>query len=757
MAIQGGDILWRITADGAQLAKTLKGGTLGIAAFTQTLVNVGRIASAVFGGLERIFVEPIRDSITAAMDFGTAMARVNSLAVKDLGAISDAVKDVSAKFGLDLVNGADAAYQAISSGATEAEVPRLLADAAIAATAGVSDLTTAIELGTSVSNAFGKEIKDVSQIYDEAFVAAKLGVTTFEELSATVGNLSPAFVAAGLTSGEMFASISALTLGGIKTTEAVTGLKAVVTAFQRQGDTAALSTMGFEGALKLLRDETAGNDQALLDYLGSTEAMAAVLALTGSQASSFSSILGEMKNSTGAAQEAFDLLAASDPALAWRQLKSEVQVIKIELGEALLPILKSVMDAIKPVAAGIREWISANKEFITSAIETSGVAEMMSDAFGWVQENWETLKQAMVTGAEIVWNAIKTIGGIVEVVFIGASAIIVGFVSGVGSAFSDLISDTDMTGKTWQEKLNLFLSAARDIFVELNTWLQDIAIPWLRENWDEIVAEAQSFYTTVAIPIAEFSKLVIGAVEDVWPYLSDLAWLLGEAVQRGSQFMQIAGIGKGISALQDLWNGETEAPRSKGGHVVKGKSYRVGERGAEVMFPADGDNPYVVGAGGTQRWKPSESGWILNHGGVGELLSAMPRGPLGQRQENERFWSAGILNALISNKVPGSFYPFVWDNNVWMKGLLKIADARAMGGPVKAGNPYLVGERGRELFVPNTDGGIVPNNQLGGALGSVSISINANTINMRNADDADALSRELAGRVQLRLNAMGWA
>lgn len=35
---------------------------------------------------------------------------------------------------------------------------------------------------------------------------------------------------------------------------------------------------------------------------------------------------------------------------------------------------------------------------------------------------------------------------------------------------------------------------------------------------------------------------------------------------------------------------------------------------------------------------------------------------------------------------------------------------RAMGGSVKANTPYMVGERGREMFVPNQSGTIVPNN-----------------------------------------------
>jgi ribosomal protein S13 len=46
---------------------------------------------------------------------------------------------------------------------------------------------------------------------------------------------------------------------------------------------------------------------------------------------------------------------------------------------------------------------------------------------------------------------------------------------------------------------------------------------------------------------------------------------------------------------------------------------------------------------------------------------------------------------------------------------------RANGGATQNGNAYIVGERGRELFIPSTDGQIVPNERLGG-MGSTNIS-----------------------------------
>lgn len=51
------------------------------------------------------------------------------------------------------------------------------------------------------------------------------------------------------------------------------------------------------------------------------------------------------------------------------------------------------------------------------------------------------------------------------------------------------------------------------------------------------------------------------------------------------------------------------------------------------------------------------------------------------------------------------------------KFLSGFGGARAGGGPVQGGKSYLVGERGAEIFMPNTGGRIIPNNQLGGATG----------------------------------------
>jgi len=67
--------------------------------------------------------------------------------------------------------------------------------------------------------------------------------------------------------------------------------------------------------------------------------------------------------------------------------------------------------------------------------------------------------------------------------------------------------------------------------------------------------------------------------------------------------------------------------------------------------------------------------------------------------------------------------------------------ARAMGGPVTAGQPYIVGEKRPELFVPNVSGTIIP--KVPG--GSTSINF-APVINAPGADKSElaAVRRDLA-------------
>jgi len=66
-----------------------------------------------------------------------------------------------------------------------------------------------------------------------------------------------------------------------------------------------------------------------------------------------------------------------------------------------------------------------------------------------------------------------------------------------------------------------------------------------------------------------------------------------------------------------------------------------------------------------------------------------------------------IFRAIVNAIVPGGAQA------VGATGIANLLGFRANGGPVSGRSPYIVGERGPELFVPSVSGNIVPNNQLG--------------------------------------------
>jgi uncharacterized phage infection (PIP) family protein YhgE len=62
-----------------------------------------------------------------------------------------------------------------------------------------------------------------------------------------------------------------------------------------------------------------------------------------------------------------------------------------------------------------------------------------------------------------------------------------------------------------------------------------------------------------------------------------------------------------------------------------------------------------------------------------------------------------------------------------MKIISSAFSPKAIGGSVQAGQPYMVGERGAEMFVPNQSGTIIPNNKLGGSGTVINQTINVST------------------------------
>jgi len=117
-----------------------------------------------------------------------------------------------------------------------------------------------------------------------------------------------------------------------------------------------------------------------------------------------------------------------------------------------------------------------------------------------------------------------------------------------------------------------------------------------------------------------------------------------------------------------------------------------------------------------QKQLAAEIGQIIEQGITGAIMGAID----GSKSLAESF--SGLLKQLammiIKQKVIGNFA------SLGGGGLLGLIPGLADGGPARAGRPHIVGERGPELFVPNSSGTVVPNHAMGGGA-SVTVNVDA--------------------------------
>ncbi len=77
-------------------------------------------------------------------------------------------------------------------------------------------------------------------------------------------------------------------------------------------------------------------------------------------------------------------------------------------------------------------------------------------------------------------------------------------------------------------------------------------------------------------------------------------------------------------------------------------------------------------------------------------------------------------------------------------------EKKAAGGPVSGGTPYIVGEKGPELFVPGSSGNIVPNHAMGGTNIVVNVDASGSSVE-GDAGQSEQLGSMLAAAVQAEI------
>ena len=334
------------------------------------VTDVGKKMSVVSAGI----VAAGTASTKAALDFEDAMAKVSTIADATevpIDELEKAILDLSNQTGISSTEIADNVYNAISAGQSTGDAVNFVSNSTKLAKAGFAEAGDALDILTTILNAYGMEASEVTNVSDMLIQTQNLGKTTVAELSSAMGKVIPTANAYGVQLDQLCAGYAIMTANGVATAESTTYMNSMLNELGKSGTKvsdilkektgssfAELMNSGYSlsDCLAIIGDAATEQGLAFGDMWSSSEAAKAGLILLGDSAETFNGTLAEMQNSTGATDTAFEKLKTNSYTIqvAINQLKNTA----IELGNAIMSVLAPLLMSLSETISKLTTWSS---------------------------------------------------------------------------------------------------------------------------------------------------------------------------------------------------------------------------------------------------------------------------------------------------------------------------------------------------------------------------------------------------------------
>lgn len=392
---------------GTKGAKAFKGMNTALSVFSGTLAAIGASrALAVISAEARLAADGF-------IEFSKAVAEINSILPaneKLTLASKQAFIEFSSSFAGDPQTQAKAFYSIVSAGVQgTAKQLKTLAIANKAAVAGLVNIDTAAFALVSSVNAYSRAGLTAQQASDALFVAVREGQTTFGELASSIGTVAPLAAAVGVEFSELVGVLAFITKSGVSTDEAVTGIRATLTAIikptdgavqalkqfnKETGNTLELSTQGikdvggFGNFLLKLGEVTGGSTEKLGKLVPNIRALSSVINVAQGDTADFNRILNETATAAGATEIAFKVIADS----AGFQFERFVQELRNIPQAFLVNFEQPIAEGIKAIRAfvsgdGLLSVVDAVDLAISAFVTFSGALRSTANFFDFVADS----------------------------------------------------------------------------------------------------------------------------------------------------------------------------------------------------------------------------------------------------------------------------------------------------------------------------------------------------------------------------------
>jgi|TARA_Y100000015_G_scaffold16277_1_gene15680 TP901 family phage tail tape measure protein len=669
------------------------GAAKGMGAAAVSVKGLGAAFKAVLGplGLAIGAVGALTAGVKGFVEADKARAAVRTLGVDAEALEGQLVGVVANTKGLASSNQLLAAsYDVASAGFSKAaDIAKILEASTFGAVGGMTDIATVSDAATSVMNAFGLTTDSVAKIVDGFIQTQNDGKIVVGQYASQIGRVAPIAAAAGVGVDELNAAISTVTAQGVPVESTFSGINQVIASIVKPTSEAA------KAAKRLGLD--------------------------------FSSAAIKTKGFGGFLEDVIDKTGGS-----------EVEITK----------LFGSVDALKALMPLINDDLVRFNKNLDNQRNATGAAEAAADIMG------ETVSSQI---SRIVNSLSTLIRGLDQVL----GPAIKGILELVNSVITAAVRATDALGKMF--RMNRARTEARKELggtMGRGTRKADPAAVEALALEKVAAAEAASAATkppTVDVPangIVPTGNLTDGAKGRGKTDAERAAEALARQKQSADQLLvSLKQKGQLEAASTDAQRRELALQFEKENlatrfPLLKEEELEGLRKQLDINYGITEEKRKQIEA--DKKAKEAADKMKALYKGIGDTItSGIHDAIMGAIDGTKTLGevASGILKDISSQLLKFALGSFGGGGILGAIGGMFRAD----GGPVSAGKPYIVGERGPELFTPSRSGTIIPNNAMGGST-SIVVNVDASGSSVEGDEDsASQLGKMLGSAIQAEL------
>ena len=377
-----GSVVIEITGDDKEFKTSLNSlGDVALGALKGVATAVTAAATAIAGLATA--------AAKVGSEFETSLAGTSTMfgdVAVDTDGLTAKILDLSSASGLAATDISNSLYNALSAGIPVTEdmggAMDYMESCTKLAAAGFTDVDTAVTATAKVMNAYGEGLDSVDSIQKVMLQTQNKGITTVDELGASLAQVTPTAAAMGVSFENVGAALATMTAQGTPTAQATTQLNSLIAELGKNGTIAAnnleKAAEGTEYAgmsftemmdagvplnevLDLMSDYADESGLSMIDLFSSIEAGKSALAMAGDNSATFADNLAAMSTEADVVGDAYNKVTDT--------LEHKIGVLKESVTNLGIAVYQGMADPLKEAAGMATDWIGE----ITDAFNEGGL------------------------------------------------------------------------------------------------------------------------------------------------------------------------------------------------------------------------------------------------------------------------------------------------------------------------------------------------------------------------------------------------